>query len=178
MGTIRYSDQQRSKNVKTFKWDHRLQIIQTDRALSIPSNIRGCQSVRSLLDRKRSEEHLQTKLQLEHEDKTKQKQDKNGKKVCPPIPAPVRAWAFFGLARKVRPSPSLCRLARLTRPKSRVYRVTRLRTDDGVHCRESTGTDRASKPQGNSKRVLPFASILIYASISHTHYWYEVVIAC
>ena len=35
---------------------------------------------------------------------------------------------------------------------------------------------RASKPQGNSKRVLPWQVTmdqLIYASLSHTHYWYE-----
>ena len=38
--------------------------------------------------------------------------------------------------------------------QSQVYRVTQLRTD-GVHCRESAGTDRASKPQGSSERVLP-----------------------
>ena len=40
---------------------------------------------------------------------------------------------------------------------------------------------RASKPQGSSERVLPWQVTmdqLIYASLSHTHYWYEVVIAC
>ena len=40
---------------------------------------------------------------------------------------------------------------------------------------------RASKPQGNSERVLPWQVImdqLICASLSHTHYWYEVIIAC
>ena len=36
---------------------------------------------------------------------------------------------------------------------------------------------RASKPQGSPKRVLPWQVImdqLICASLSHTHYWYEV----
>ena len=35
----------------------------------------------------------------------------------------------------------------------------------------------ASKPQGSSKRVLPWQVTmdqLIFASLSHTHYWYEV----
>ena len=37
--------------------------------------------------------------------------------------------------------------------------------------------DRASKPQGSSERVLPGQVTmyqLIWASLSHTHYWYEV----
>ena len=36
---------------------------------------------------------------------------------------------------------------------------------------------RASEPQGSSKRVLPWQVTmdqLIFASLSHTHYWYEV----
>ena len=36
---------------------------------------------------------------------------------------------------------------------------------------------RASKPQGSSERVLPWRitmNQLIFASLSHTHYWYEV----
>ena len=36
---------------------------------------------------------------------------------------------------------------------------------------------RASKPQGSSERVLPWQipmDQLISASLSHTHYWYEV----
>ena len=36
---------------------------------------------------------------------------------------------------------------------------------------------RASKPQGNSERVLPWQITMdqiIFASLSHTHYWYEV----
>ena len=36
---------------------------------------------------------------------------------------------------------------------------------------------RASKPQGSSERVLPWKITmdqLIFASLSHTHYWYEV----
>ena len=35
----------------------------------------------------------------------------------------------------------------------------------------------ASKPQGSSERVLPWqvtVNQLIFASLSHTHYWYEV----
>ena len=35
---------------------------------------------------------------------------------------------------------------------------------------------RASKPQGSSERVLPWQITmdqLIFASLSHTHYWYE-----
>ena len=37
--------------------------------------------------------------------------------------------------------------------------------------------DRASKPQGSSERVLPWQVImdqLIFASLFHPHYWYEV----
>ena len=36
---------------------------------------------------------------------------------------------------------------------------------------------RASKPQGSSERVLPWQITmhqLIFAALSHTHYWYEV----
>ena len=36
---------------------------------------------------------------------------------------------------------------------------------------------RASKPQGSSERVLPWQITMdqiIFASLSHTHYWYEV----
>ena len=36
---------------------------------------------------------------------------------------------------------------------------------------------RTSKPQGSSERVLPWQITmdqLIFASLSHTHYWYEV----
>ena len=39
---------------------------------------------------------------------------------------------------------------------------------------------KASKPQGSSERVLPWQVTmdqLIFASLSHTHYWYEMVIA-
>ena len=57
----------------------------------------------------------------------------------------------------------------------RVYRVTQLRTD-GVHCRESTGTGPVNL------KVVPNECCLgrspwtknIFASHSHTHYWYEV----
>ena len=37
--------------------------------------------------------------------------------------------------------------------------------------------NRASKPQGSSERVLPWQITidqLIFVSLSHTHYWYEV----
>ena len=40
---------------------------------------------------------------------------------------------------------------------------------------------RASKPQGSSERVLRWQVTmdqLIFASLSHIHYWYEMVIAC
>ena len=40
---------------------------------------------------------------------------------------------------------------------------------------------RASKPHGSSKRVRPWQITmdqLIFAALSHTHYWYEVAIAC
>ena len=40
---------------------------------------------------------------------------------------------------------------------------------------------RASKPQGSSERELPWQETmgqLICASLTHTHCWYEVVIAC
>ena len=40
---------------------------------------------------------------------------------------------------------------------------------------------RASKPQGSSERVLPWQVTIdqiTCTSLSHTHYWYAVVIAC
>ena len=55
--------------------------------------------------------------------------------------------------------------------QSRDYRVAQLRTH-GVHCRESAGTGPV-----NLKRVMPWQVTmdqLICASLSHTHYWYEV----
>ena len=53
--------------------------------------------------------------------------------------------------------------------QSRVYGVTQLRTD-GVHCRESAGTGPVNL------KVVPneYCYQLIFASLSHTHYWYEV----
>ena len=56
-----------------------------------------------------------------------------------------------------------------------VYRVTQLRTD-GVHCRESAGRGPVNfKVVPNECEVT--MDQLIYASFSHTHYyWYEVVI--
>ena len=59
--------------------------------------------------------------------------------------------------------------------QSRVYRVTQLRTD-GVHCRKSAGTGPANLKVG-SERMLPWQITMdhsISASLSHTHYWYEV----
>ena len=58
--------------------------------------------------------------------------------------------------------------------QSRVYRVTRLRTD-GVHCRESAGTGPVNL-KVNYERVLPWQVTmdrLLFASLSHAHYWYE-----
>ena len=58
--------------------------------------------------------------------------------------------------------------------QSRVYRVTQLRTDDVL---PRVRRHRASKSQGSSERVLPWQVTmdqLICASLSHTHYWYEV----
>ena len=60
--------------------------------------------------------------------------------------------------------------------QSRVYRVTQLRTDC-VHCRESAGTGPVNLKVVSSKRVLPWQVTmdqLICASLSRTHYWYEV----
>ena len=84
------------------------------------------------------------------------------------IPPEFRGGVHLFILKRHRPSG-----------QSRVYRVTRLRTD-GVHCREPAGTGpahRASKPQGSSERVLPWQVTmdqLIFASLFHTHYWYEV----
>ena len=64
--------------------------------------------------------------------------------------------------------------------QSRVYRVTQLRKK--WRSLPRVRRHRASKPQGSSeRRVLPWQVTLdqlIFASLSHTHYWYEVVIAC
>ena len=63
--------------------------------------------------------------------------------------------------------------------QSQVYRVvTQLRTD-GVHCRESAGTGPVNlKVVPNEQCCLNLAGHhvdqLIDASLSHTHYWYEV----
>ena len=59
--------------------------------------------------------------------------------------------------------------------QSRVYRVTQLRTD-GVHCRESAGTGPVNLkvvPNGCCLGRSPWTN-LVFASLSHTHYWYEV----
>ena len=54
----------------------------TDRASTIPSNIRGCKSlvVRGLLDRKKSEEHLQSSNESMMKTKQNKKQSKDDKK--------------------------------------------------------------------------------------------------
>ena len=72
--------------------------------------------------------------------------------------------------------------------QSRAYRITHLRTD-GVHCRESAGTGPVNLKVvpnecclGRSPCVLcvffPFILdvrlVGVPASLSHTHYWYEV----
>ena len=65
-----------------------------------------------------------------------------------------------------RPAPS---------GQSRVYWVTQLRTD-GVRCRESAGTGPVNLLR-SSERVLPWQVTMDQfkcASLSHTHYWYEV----
>ena len=62
--------------------------------------------------------------------------------------------------------------------QSRVYQVTRLRTD-GVHYRESAGTGPVVL-KVVSVTDATFTGItmdqLVCASLSHTHYWYEMVI--
>ena len=59
--------------------------------------------------------------------------------------------------------------------QSRVYRVTQLRTD-GVQCRESAGTGSVVLKIVPSECCLGQVTMeqLIYASLSHTHYWHEV----
>ena len=60
--------------------------------------------------------------------------------------------------------------------QSRVYRVTQLRTD-GVHCRESAGTGPVNLKVVPNECCLAWQVTmdqLIFASLSHTHYWYKV----
>ena len=60
--------------------------------------------------------------------------------------------------------------------QSRVCRVTQLRTD-GVHCRESAGTGPVNLKVVPNECCLAWQvnmDQLICASLSHTHYWYEV----
>ena len=56
--------------------------------------------------------------------------------------------------------------------QSRVYRVTQLRTD-GVHCRESAGTGPINLKIDPNECCLTMDQLMC-ASLSHTHYWYEV----
>ena len=59
--------------------------------------------------------------------------------------------------------------------QSRVYRVTQLRTD-GVHCRESASTGPVNLKVVPDECCLGRSPMdqLIFASLSHTYYWYEV----
>ena len=60
--------------------------------------------------------------------------------------------------------------------QSRVYRVTQSRTD-GVHCRESADTGPVNLKVVPNECCLAWQVTmdqLICASLSHTHYWYEV----
>ena len=59
--------------------------------------------------------------------------------------------------------------------QSRVYRVTQMRTD-GVHCRESAGTGPVNLNVVPNECCLSRSprTKFIFASLSHTHYWYEV----
>ena len=60
--------------------------------------------------------------------------------------------------------------------QSRVSRVTQLRTD-GVHCRESDGTEPVNLKGVPNECCLAWQVTidqLIFAFLSHTHYWYEV----
>ena len=62
-----------------------------------------------------------------------------------------------------------------TSGQSRVYWVTQLRTD-GVHCGESAGTGPVNLKVVPNECCLGIGRSpwLICASLSHTHYWYEV----
>ena len=78
-------------------------------------------------------------------------------------------------SRVPRRRPNICSNRHTPSDQSRVYRVTRWRSLPRVR------RNWASKPQGSSKRVLPWQVTmdqLICASLSHTQYWYEVVMAC
>ena len=60
--------------------------------------------------------------------------------------------------------------------QSRVYRVAQLRTD-GVYCREPAGTGPVVLkviPVTGAAILRVTMDKLICASLSHTHYWYEV----
>ena len=65
------------------------------------------------------------------------------------------------------------------RVQSRVDRVS-AKCDDHtwqIYILPRVRRHRASKPQGSSERVLPWQVTmdqLIFAYLSHTHYWYEV----
>ena len=115
-------------------------------------------------------------------------------------PVPVRAWEF-GLARRVQQSrpASACYLhtqaeyGAYLRDSSRVprrrpfmkppYAIGSVPSLSGHaiayrwRSLPRVRRHRASKPQGSSERVLPWQITmdqLIFASLSHTHYWYEV----
>ena len=115
-------------------------------------------------------------------------------------PVPVRAWEF-GLARRVQPSrpASACSspysgwiwclltgflpssaAASIMKPPYAIGSVPSLSGHVIAYRWRSlprVRRHRASKPQGSSERVLPWQITmdqLIFASLSHTHYWYEV----
>ena len=115
-------------------------------------------------------------------------------------PVPVRAWEF-GLARRVQPSrpASACSspysgwiwclltgflpssaAASIMKPPYAIGSVPSLSGYAIAYRWRSlprVRRHRASKPQGSSERVLPWQITmdqLIFASLSHTHYWYEV----
>ena len=115
-------------------------------------------------------------------------------------PVPVRAWEF-GLARRVQPSrpASACSspysgwiwclltgflpssaAASIMKPPYAIGSVPSLSGHAIAYRWRSlprVRRHRASKPQGSSERVLPWQITmdqLIFASLSHTHYRYEV----
>ena len=115
-------------------------------------------------------------------------------------PVPVRAWEF-GLARRVqlsRPASACsspysgwiwCLLtgflpssaaASIMKPPYAIGSVPSLSGHAIAYRWRSlprVRRHRASKPQGSSERVLPWQITMdqiVFASLSHTHYWYEV----
>ena len=81
-----------------------------------------------------------------------------------------------GSSRVLRRRPCIYLNRHIPLGQCRLYRVTQLRTND-VHCRESAGTGpvnlKVVPVTGAALSQVPMDQ-LIYASLSHTHYWYEV----